>query len=437
MIKRPISWLLGCSICILSSNAFSQDILYEHKAFLHSVSPVADGAIGDGEYASSEFLSFVDIENPGNPFPGLNQMCGDVDCNDEDPADGDADLSATIHWGYTDTDFFMAFDVTDQTIDADEGAAPFQNDGVELVIDGDGFKSGFDGARDWSLEGFKLNTDTINEGTGDGAGPLWVEENPGPGEWTHAVELKDDDTGYILEFQVPLGSIDTDESDPPTTSDFADEAVAATTGDTLRMNFAINDIDIEGAGQGEGTHAMWWMVEDDPQSPWGGAERVWVVGMELAGPPEPSVAGDFNGNEVRDAGDIDILSAAIADNSDDAQFDLNGDGAVNVGDRTTLITDLMNTFSGDANLDGEFNSSDFVAVFSAGEYEDAIAGNSTWATGDFNGDGDFDSGDFVVAFAEGGYELGPMEGGFMPTPEPSAALLVGVGLLGLVARRRR
>ena len=435
MIRHRVSWLMFFSLCFLSSRAFSQDVLLEHQAFLQTVSPVADGAIGANEYSSSQFLSFVDAENPGNPFPGLNQMCGFVDCNDEDPVDGDADLSATVHWGYTDTDFFIGFDVTDQTIDADEGAAPFQNDGVELVIDGDGFGDGSDDGRDWSLEGYKLNTDTINDGMADGAGPLWVPENPVAGEWTHAVELKDDDTGYILEFQVPLGSIDTESSDPPTTGDFADEAVAAKTGDTLRMNFAINDIDIEGAGQGEGTHAMWWMVEDDPQSPWGGAERVWVVGMTLAGASGPE--GDLDGSGVRDAGDIDALSAAIAANSNDAQFDLNGDGAVNAGDRATLITDLMNTFSGDANLDGEFNSGDFVAVFTAGEYEDAIAGNSTWATGDWNGDGDFDSGDFVVAFAEGGFEIGPMEGGFMATPEPSATILFALGLLGFLAKRRR
>ena len=70
----------------------------------------------------------------------MNQMCGAdfVDCNDDDPVDGNDDLSATIYWGYTADSFFIAFDVTDQTIDADEGVAPFHNDGVELTIDADG-----------------------------------------------------------------------------------------------------------------------------------------------------------------------------------------------------------------------------------------------------------------------------------------------------------
>ena len=58
---------------------------------------------------------------------------------------------------------------------------------------------------------------------------------------------------------------------------------------------------------------------------------------------------------------------------------------------------------GDANGDGRFDSSDLVAVFVAGEYEDAIPGNSTFAEGDWNGDGDFDSRDMVYVFQLGTY----------------------------------
>ena len=58
---------------------------------------------------------------------------------------------------------------------------------------------------------------------------------------------------------------------------------------------------------------------------------------------------------------------------------------------------------GDANHDGVFNSRDLVTVFIAGQYEDVIAGNSTFETGDWNGDGEFDSDDLVFAFQQGGY----------------------------------
>ncbi|MCA9212919.1 MAG: lamin tail domain-containing protein, partial [Planctomycetales bacterium] len=58
---------------------------------------------------------------------------------------------------------------------------------------------------------------------------------------------------------------------------------------------------------------------------------------------------------------------------------------------------------GDSNGDGVFNSSDFVLAFQAGEYEDDIAGNSTFEEGDWDGDGDFTTSDFVYAFTFGNY----------------------------------
>ena len=60
--------------------------------------------------------------------------------------------------------------------------------------------------------------------------------------------------------------------------------------------------------------------------------------------------------------------------------------------------------SGDANRDGQFDSTDLIQVFAAGEYEDDLDDNSMWEEGDWNGDGDFDSGDLVAAFQEGRYE---------------------------------
>ena len=59
---------------------------------------------------------------------------------------------------------------------------------------------------------------------------------------------------------------------------------------------------------------------------------------------------------------------------------------------------------GDSNGDGVFDSSDFVFVLAAGEYEDNIPGNSTWEEGDWNEDGDFDSSDLVFALQAGTYQ---------------------------------
>ena len=93
------------------------------------------------------------------------------------------------------------------------------------------------------------------------------------------------------------------------------------------------------------------------------------------------------------------------------------------------VKDFKKTWVGDANLDGEFNSTDFVAVFSTGEYEDGEAMNSGWSDGDWNADKEFDTSDFVAAFTDGGYEKGPR--GVAQVPEPNTFVVVFVALLFL------
>ena len=143
---------------------------------------------------------------------------------------------------------------------------------------------------------------------------------------------------------------------------------------------------------------------------------------------EPSLfglTGDFNQNARLDVGDIDLLTRAVFDGDMDTKFDLNDDGSVGHEDRAIWINEIFGSYVGDANLDGEFNTEDFVDMFIAGEYLDGIGNNSSWATGDFDGDLDFTSEDFVVAFVGGGYLQGPRA---VVVPEPSLlALVLGWG----------
>jgi hypothetical protein len=145
----------------------------------------------------------------------------------------------------------------------------------------------------------------------------------------------------------------------------------------------------------------------------------------------PAFTGDFNASNGLDADDIDLLSAEIRSGDSNRAFDLNDDAIVDHEDRLTLINNLLNTYLGDSNLDGEFNSTDFVQVFQAGQYEDDVTGNSTWATGDWNGDADFDSGDFVAAFQEGGYERGSRSD-VVSVPEPSSVHIALFGSIWLL-----
>ncbi|MCA9200078.1 MAG: alginate lyase family protein [Planctomycetales bacterium] len=75
---------------------------------------------------------------------------------------------------------------------------------------------------------------------------------------------------------------------------------------------------------------------------------------------------------------------------------------------------LQKVWIGDANVDGEFDSSDLVDVFQAGLYESAE--RATWATGDWNRDGQFNSTDLVAAFSQGGYDQGPHTARAVPEP---------------------
>ena len=159
------------------------------------------------------------------------------------------------------------------------------------------------------------------------------------------------------------------------------------------------------------------------------------VGQLLTPGGGNGVRGDFDEDGQLTAADIDLLTAESAAMTNDQGFDLTGDGLVNEEDRVAWVEDAANTFFGDSNLDGEFNSTDFVTVFGAGQYEDGIAGNSTWETGDWNGDGDFSSSDFVTAFSSGGYEKGPRAA--QAVPEPTTLSLFAIAMLGIFEIRRR
>ena len=156
---------------------------------------------------------------------------------------------------------------------------------------------------------------------------------------------------------------------------------------------------------------------------------------------EVVVPGDFDGDGQLTAADIDLLTLASVEGDYQVQLDLNGDRVVGQADRVIWIEQLKHTYFGDSNLDGEFNSEDFITVFQSAEYEDGVVGNSTWASGDWNGDLEFDTTDFVAALQTGGYDVGPRSeisaASAAAIPEPGCLSLFWGALLTFGCFRRR
>jgi hypothetical protein len=161
-----------------------------------------------------------------------------------------------------------------------------------------------------------------------------------------------------------------------------------------------------------------------------------------------SPSGDFDGDDVLTLGDVELLEQIIPQRISCCDLErifggtpylmlnVNGDAAIDEMDLRFWIHNLKDTWFGDANLDGEFNSGDLTTVLAAGEFNDDIDGNSSWAEGDWNADGDFTSADLVVALADGGFGQGPRVAA-AAVPEPSGIGLLTVAFIAIPACLRK
>ena len=157
---------------------------------------------------------------------------------------------------------------------------------------------------------------------------------------------------------------------------------------------------------------------------------VWTTDADVGG-----VDGDFNDDSVYDCSDINALTTEIAGGTDNAAFDLDGDGDVDSGDLNSWLVEAGaaenasgNPFlPGDANLDGTVDVSDF-NVWNTSKFTNV----AEWCSGDFNADGVVDVGDFNIWNNNKFTSSDSLA--VVPEPMSLASLLIGVLAIGIWRR---
>ncbi|MEM7314315.1 MAG: lamin tail domain-containing protein, partial [Planctomycetota bacterium] len=126
----------------------------------------------------------------------------------------------------------------------------------------------------------------------------------------------------------------------------------------------------------------------------GNEAAIWFASLPTAGIATflNSAPGEFNGDTTVDIDDINLLYDAIARGSTASNFDLDGNGVVDSADGMFMITQIIGTLPGDANLDMTVDVSDF-NIWNSNKFGSCSGG---WGAGDFNGDGVTDVSDFNI-----------------------------------------
>lgn len=143
---------------------------------------------------------------------------------------------------------------------------------------------------------------------------------------------------------------------------------------------------------------------------------------------EVSVRGDFDGNGLLDAGDVDLLSITLRADQFDARFDLTEDRVVSNDDQRYWVEELVGTQFGDVDLNGTVEFLDFL-VLSAN-----FGQTGGWREGDFDGNGEIDFVDFLILSQN---FSNSSEVTASAVPEPNTFSLGAFALLGVLSLGRR
>ena len=119
------------------------------------------------------------------------------------------------------------------------------------------------------------------------------------------------------------------------------------------------------------------------------------------GPPTPgqveflfSSLADFNGDDLVNDLDIDLLAAAVHSNTDVIDFDIDHDQAVGKSNLNWLVHEILRSRFGDSNLDGDVTTIELERAFM--NFTGTSGSNRRWASGDTDGDGGVDTMDLTT-----------------------------------------
>jgi hypothetical protein len=164
-------------------------------------------------------------------------------------------------------------------------------------------------------------------------------------------------------------------------------------------------------------------------------EKILMVGLVIAGllgimnVHAMSIA-DFDGNDITDAADVDLLTTEIVTGTNDPLFDVNNDLVVDLGD----LDEWFPIYSADnggvpsvsiARVDINFDTSNTLVDFLVIQNNQSLT-SSLFTSGDINADGVVNNLDITRYLSLGGV-----------VPIPPALWLFGTGLLGLVGMATR
>jgi hypothetical protein len=159
-----------------------------------------------------------------------------------------------------------------------------------------------------------------------------------------------------------------------------------------------------------------------------------AVGLPIMTPGLPC---DFDDDGICNVADIDSLTAEIIAGTNNTDFDVNGDGVVNLVDQDQWRADAAteNGFAapflnGDADLNGSVVAGDLNALGTNWQ-----SSPNAWSNGDFNADGVVNSGDLNLLALNWQDSIATAAAAAVPEPATTTLLLMAI-CLGCVRRCR-